>query len=213
MIASLTGTLKHVDEDRVQLEVGPILYEVLVPAVDLNYLEAAVGEDMTFHTLLYLQGDANGGNLEPRLLGFLRREDKKFFEKFITVKGIGPKKALKALALPVGEIAQAIESKDARFLCELPEIGKRTAETIVAELAGKVKDFATAFATGDRVGVVASSHRRTPAEEDAIQALIALGERRTDAEHLLDRARAANPGLATTDALLREMLRMRVVRT
>ena len=45
-------------------------------------------------------GDANGGNLEPRLIGFLRRDDKKFFEKFITVKGIGPKKALKALALP-----------------------------------------------------------------------------------------------------------------
>jgi Holliday junction DNA helicase RuvA len=75
---------------------------------------------MTFHTLLYLQGDANGGNLEPRLIGFLRREDKKFFEKFITVKGIGPKKALKALAVPVGEIAHAIESKDAKFLVELP---------------------------------------------------------------------------------------------
>src|SRR5215204_2000230 len=169
MIASLTGTLKHVDEDRVQLEVGPILYEVLVPAVDLNYLEAAIGEDMTFHTLLYLQGDANGGNLEPRLLGFLRREDKKFFEKFITVKGIGPKKALKALALPVGEIAQAIESKDARFLCELPEIGKRTAETIVAELSGKLEEFATPIAVSRAAG---RPTRHTEAEEDAIQVLM-----------------------------------------
>src|SRR3954447_15499390 len=171
MIASLTGTLKHVDEDRVQLEVGPILYEVLVPAVDLNYLEAAIGEEMTFHTLLYLQGDANGGNLEPRLLGFSRPGDKKFFEKFITVKGIGPKKALKALALPVGEIAQAIESKDARFLIELPEIGKRTAEQIIAELAGKVKDFASPVAAS-RAGGSPSAFRHSAAEEDAIQALI-----------------------------------------
>ena len=43
--------------------------------------------------------------------------------------------------MPVGEIAQAIESKDARFLCELPEIGKRTAETIIVELSGKVDQF------------------------------------------------------------------------
>lgn len=219
MIASLTGTLQRVDGDRIHLEVGPILYELLVPAADLDLLQAGVGEPMTFHTLLYLQGDANGGNLEPRLLGFLRRQDKKFFEKFITVKGIGPKKALKALALPVGEIARAIESKDARLLCELPEIGKRTAETIVAELSGKVKDFASplpealtaaAAAAGGRAAAFAG--RRTPSEEDAIQVLMALGERRTDAEHLLDRARAQNPAAKTADALSREMLRLRTVR-
>src|SRR6266516_1866963 len=144
MIASLTGELAHVDEDRIHLRVGPILYELLVPAADINRLKDDVGLEMTFHTWMYFQGDSNGGNIEPRLIGFLRREDKKFFEKFITVKGIGPKKALKALALPVGEIAQAIESKNTRFLIELPEIGKRMAEQIVAELAGKVAEFATA---------------------------------------------------------------------
>src|SRR5215213_9293356 len=143
MIASLTGTLAHVDEDRIHLQVGPILYELLVPAADVTRLNDDVGLEMTFHTMMYLQGDANGGNIEPRLLGFLRREDKKFFEKFITVKGIGPRKALKALAMPVGEIAQAIESKDARALTELPEIGKRTAEQIIAELSGKVQEFAS----------------------------------------------------------------------
>ena len=211
MIASLSGTLIHVDDDRIHLQVGPILYELLVPAADLNLLQAGVGEEMTFHTLLYLQGDANGGNLEPRLIGFLRREDKKFFEKFITVKGIGPKKALKALALPVGEIAHAIESKDARFLVELPEIGKRTAETIVAELSGKVKEFASAVPESSAATSLGGG-RRTPVEEDAIQALIALGERRIDAEHLLERAKQLAPNARTTNDLLREMLRMRTTR-
>src|SRR5687768_4551711 len=210
MIASLSGTLTHVDDDRIHLQVGPILYELLVPAADLNLLQAGVGEEMTFHTLLYLQGDANGGNLEPRLLGFLRREDKKFFEKFITVKGIGPKKALKALALPVGEIAHAIESKDARFLGELREIGKRTAETIVAELSGKVKEFAVAIPESSAVSL--GGLRRLPIEEDAIQALIALGERRVDAEHLLDHAKQAAPNLKSTNALLQEMFRLRTAR-
>ena len=210
MIASLAGTLTFVDEDRIHLQVGPILYELLVPAADVLRLNDDVGLEMTFHTLLYLQGDANGGNLEPRLIGFLRREDKKFFEKFITVKGIGPKKALKALAVPVGEIAHAIEAKDAKFLVQLPEIGKRTAETIVAELSGKVKDFVGTIPETSATSL--GGGRRTTVEEDAIQALIALGERRIDAEHLLDRAKQLAPNASTTNDLLREMLRMRTMR-
>ena len=212
MIASLTGTLTFVDEDRIHLQVGPILYELLVPAADVMRLNDDVGLEMTFHTLLYLQGDANGGNLEPRLIGFLRREDKKFFEKFITVKGIGPKKALKALAVPVGEIAHAIESKDAKFLVELPEIGKRTAETIVAELSGKVKEFASAIPETSAMSLGGGGGRRPQVEEDAIQALMALGERRIDAEHLLERAKQLAPNAKTTNDLLREMLRMRTMR-
>src|SRR3954449_12244829 len=125
MISALIGELRRVDEDRVHLKVGPILYELLVPASDVTELHASLGEELTFHTIFYLQGDASGGSLEPRLIGFLRPDDKRFFEKFITVKGIGPKKALKALVMPVGEIAQAIESRDARFLSGLPQIGKR----------------------------------------------------------------------------------------
>jgi Holliday junction DNA helicase RuvA len=206
LIASLTGTLRHVQEDRIHLAVGPILLELLIPAADHNELHSQVGEEMTLHTIFYFQGDAGGGgNIEPRLIGFLRINDKRFFEKFITVKGIGPRKALKAISKPVSEIAHAIESRDTRFLVGLPEIGKRTAELLVAELAGKVGGFAEAS-----VGTARSAGARRPgAEEDAIASLIALGERRIDAERLLDRARAANPSLVATDALVREMLRLR----
>ena len=214
MISALTGELRHVDEDRVHLQVGPMLCEVLVPASDVHLLQAGVGEQMTFHTILYLEGDAAGGNLEPRLLGFLRPEDKRFFEKFITVKGIGPKKALKALIYPAGEIAQAIESKDAKFLVGLPQIGKRMAELIVAELAGKVGEFAT-VSMDERAALGFAGGSRTTAEEDAIAALMALGERRADAEHLLDRAKQqyGDAKLKTTNDFVREMLRMRTVRS
>ena len=213
MISALTGELRQVDDDRIHLQVGPILCEVLVPASDVHLLQAGVGEQMTFHTILYLEGDAAGGNLEPRLLGFLRPDDKRFFEKFITVKGIGPKKALKALIYPAGEIAQAIESKDAKFLVGLPQIGKRMAELIVAELAGKVGEFATVSASERAaLGFAGAAGSRTTAEEDAIAALLDLGERRADAEHLLDRARQSNGNLKTTQALVHEMLRMRTVR-
>jgi Holliday junction DNA helicase RuvA len=208
MISALTGELVRVEDDRAHVRVGPILCELLVAAFDVEFLRNSVGEEIIFHTIFYLEGDSGGGNIEPRLVGFLRPQDKKFFQLFITVKGIGPKKALRALALPVGEIAQAIESRDTRYLVELPQIGKRMAELIVAELAGKAAAYAVP-SDKVRVGPAASVRARVADEEDAIQTLIALGERRVDAELLLDRARSAHPDLKKTDAFVREMLRLR----
>src|SRR3954447_26993834 len=193
MISALIRELRRVDEDRVHLKVGPVLYELLVPASDVTELQASLGEELTFHTIFYLQGDGSGGSLDPRLIGFLRADDKRFFEKFITVKGIGPKTALRAFTVPVGEIAQAIESKDARFLVQLDGIGKRTAELIIAELSGKVAEFATPMTATMRVGHGPVRGLRSEVEEDAIAALMQLGERRIDAEHLLDRVKQANP--------------------
>ena len=209
MISAITGELKRVDEDRVQLSCGPILYELLVPAADVTELQVNLGEQVTFHTIFYLEGDAARGNLEPRLIGFIRAEDRKFFERFTTVKGIGVKTALRALTVPVGQIAQAIEAKDARALVHLKGIGKRTAELMVAELAGKMADFATGYGTKAVVGGAAP---KPSFEEDAIRGLMALGEPRPVAERLLERVRQTHPEVATTNALLREMLRLRTVR-
>jgi Holliday junction DNA helicase RuvA len=216
MICALTGELRRVGEDRIELAVGPTLYELLVPAFDRGELHASLGQQMTLHTIFYLQGDAGGGAIEPRLIGFVRAADKRFFERFITVKGIGPRKALRALSVPVGEIASAIEAKDARALVKLPEIGKRTAEQIIAELAGKVTEFAAPL---DRSAARAPARglAHTAAEEDAIAALVALGERRPDAEHLLERAKSggrlatngADASPADTAPLVQEMLRLR----
>lgn len=207
MISALTGELHRVDEDRIHLQAGAILYELLVPASDVAELQTSRGETLTLHTIFYIGGDPSRGGLEPTLIGFMRPEDRKFFNLFTTVKGIGPKTALKALTVPVGEIARAIESKDSKFLVGLNGIGKRTAELIVAELAGKVKAFATGYGTK---ATVVSPNRRPSIEEDAILALMAMGERRPDAERLLERAKQSNPEASNTDLLLREMLRMRL---
>jgi Holliday junction resolvasome RuvABC DNA-binding subunit len=110
-------------------------------------------------------------------------------------------------------VAQAIESKDTRFLVGLPQIGKRMAELIVAELAGKVQEFAVAGVGGKMNAAALGAPRRPAFEEDAISTLMALGERRADAEHLLERARQSDGGLKSTEALVREMLRMRTVRS
>lgn len=209
MISAITGELTNVDTDRIYLQVGPILYELLIPAADAPLLQAGTGKPMTFYTLMYFEGDPGGGGMEPRLIGFLQPQDRQFFQKFITVKGIGPKKALKALIHPCGEIAAAIENRDTRFLTSLPTIGKRMAEQIIAELSGKVQEFVVVGATRS---VAASRSARSPIEEDAIATLMALGERREAAESLLERAKQLDPPPTTTEALVREMFRLRTVR-
>lgn len=211
MIAALTGELCRVLERSVLLQAGPIQYELLVPAADLAELHTQIGRELTFHTIFYFEGDASRGGLEPRLIGFQRSEDRGFFKKFTTVKGIGPKTALRALSVPVGQVAAAIESRNARFLTGLDGIGKRTAELIIAELAGKLALYAAGPApkAGEAPAVVGTL---SDSEKDAVEALVQLGERRPDAERLLDRARRANPAAQSTEALLSEMLRLRTAR-
>lgn len=214
MIAAVTGELREVGEDRVWVAVGPMVLEVLVPASELPALSAVVGGEVKFHTLMYLEGESGGGNSEPRLLGFRSLSDKRFFEKFITVKGIGPRKALRALEVDIADVAAAIEGKDPKKLSTLPGIGKRLAEQIIAELAGKVEEFAVGAGKGGAFQAakgVPPGVARSPAEEDAILTLMTLGERRGDAETLLERARneLGSAAMSGTDTLVRTMLRLR----
>src|SRR5262245_17835355 len=127
MLAAITGRIKSVGETSALLEVGPMVYEVLLCAADARNLAESIGQSMMFQTLMYLEGDPNRGNLEPRLIGFTAPRDKQFFELFTTVNGIGPRKALKALTAPISDVARAIETGNTRFLVDLPQIGKRLA--------------------------------------------------------------------------------------
>ncbi len=213
MISSLTGELVDVDVDRnrVRVRCQPFTLELLVPAADVSILAADVGTTQEFATIFYLEGDPNRGNLEPRLIGFRAARDREFFELFTTVKGIGTRTALRALSAPVGQIAADIEARDTRALARLSGIGTRTAELIVAELAGKVLAFADPIGSSG-AAPAAAIERLTPAEQDAVAGLMALGERRPDAQRLLERAKAANPAAATTEQLMRDMLRLRTTR-
>jgi Holliday junction DNA helicase RuvA len=125
----------------------------------------------------------------------LHPADRAFFTKFVKVKGIGMRKALKALAEPMARTAAAIEGGDTAMLGRLPGIGKRAAEQIVAELRGKMK----AFATGEAADGEPASVDWTRDQRDALEILVgALRERREDAERWLARAGmlAAEPASA-----------------
>ena len=77
----------------------------------------------------------------PRKIGFLTEHELDFFDLFCTVDKIGAKKALKAMARGVRDIADAVNRGDTRWLTTLPGIGATTAEQIVTTLKRKITPF------------------------------------------------------------------------
>jgi Holliday junction DNA helicase RuvA len=189
MIVRLTGTLAEVFEDSIILEREGVAREVLVPQFAVAELAVYRGQQVTLHTIQFYEGNHSSGNLVPRMLGFLHREDRFFFERLIGVKGIGPKKALKALSQPVRQIASWIESGDAKELARLPGIGKRAAELVIATLRGKMHDLAVAGAAGARPAQLSSAQR------DALEVLVAWGDGRGECERWLERAAQLHPAI------------------
>ena len=208
MIARITGTLAELDTDAntVLLEVDDIGYEIMVPGYAVSDLSEQLRRSITFYCLEYYEaGGTVGGNLIPRLIGFPQSQDKAFFQRFISVKGIGIRKALRALAKPLADIAYCIEEGDTKMLTTLPEIGKRTAEQVVAELRGKMGEFAIA-ATGR---AAKADKAMTEIEKEAIEILLQLGERRVEAEELVGRAAKHFSDINSTDALVQAVYRMK----
>jgi Holliday junction DNA helicase RuvA len=142
MITKLTGLLTRVLDDEVRVQIGPIEYQVLVSEAVRRQIQMRVGQEVTFHVTEYLEGNSGGNRFVPRRIGFNTEAELEFFDLFCTVEKIGVKKALKAMARPVKEIADAISRQDARWLSTLPGIGATTAEQIVTTLKRKVTRFA-----------------------------------------------------------------------
>ncbi len=201
MIRKIAGRLEAVEGLGVLIALPGtgLTYEVLVPAYLGERLIERIGRDVELVTLEYLEGQGQGASFIPRIVGFGAAHDRRFYELLTTVKGMGNRKALKALAIEPSAFARAVAERDARALQQLPEIGKRMAETVIAELTGKVDAFVS------YEGVEIKPRAALPAtgpSMEAIATLVALGEVRTEAERLVERAIARDAKLATAEAIV-----------
>ncbi len=182
MITNISGTLSQLAEDRATLQVGPLAYEVLIPDFVRSQLQSCMGQEISLHTIFYLDGNPTQGRLSPRLVGFLSQVEREFFELFCSVDGVGAKKALRAMVRPVKDVATLIENQDVKGLSGLTGVGPATGERIIAKLRRKMPKFA--------LMVTAES---TPAEESkrdiieqTYQVLCNLGHSESDARQLID---------------------------
>jgi Holliday junction DNA helicase RuvA len=200
MITAITGALNRVLEEEVRLQAGPFEYAVLVPEFVRRQLQTRLGEELTLHTLQFLEGNQMSNRLVPRLVGFLGEDDLAFFELLCTVDKVGVKKALKALARPPREVADAIQREDAKWLSTLPGFGKATAETAITALKRKVMKFAMA-PTGMN-GTPAPKAAANTVIEDAYRALLSVGHNPQDARNRLDAVLAGGKTFESVEALL-----------
>ena len=102
MITKIHGKLVQLEDEFCTLDVPPFEYQVLIPEFTRRQLQALTGQDISLHTLHYMEGNAaQGGKLTPRLIGFTTVIEREFFEMFCSVDGVGVKKALRGMVRPV----------------------------------------------------------------------------------------------------------------
>lgn len=213
MIDQLEGQLVEVRTGSVAVRHEALTYEILTPVRDEVHWRNHEGEMIGLHTIDYLESQGQGSFFLPRLIGFVSESDRDFFRMFTTVKGIGYRKALRAMAMPTESLAEAIASRDVSMLKTLPEIGKRTAETIIAELHDKVEGFILTITGGGRVVSVEDGRgsatieakpesRRRMMARDAVAVLVQLGENRMVASQWVDRVLAENEKIETVERIV-----------
>jgi Holliday junction DNA helicase RuvA len=116
------------------------------------------------------------------------------------VDKVGVKKALKALARPPKEVADAIQREDAKWLSTLPGFGKAMAESVMTTLKRKVTRFALSPASIN--GTPAPSAAAGTVIEDAYRALLSVGHNPADARARLDAVLAGGKTFESVEALL-----------
>jgi Holliday junction DNA helicase RuvA len=171
MIAHLHGTIAEKFNNSVIVDVHGVGYEVQVPLGDFEH--GTLGDEVKFYTYHHVREQTE------ELFGFSTLASKKMFELLITVQGVGPKAALSILSLASGEtVRNALANGDAAYISKASGVGKKTAERVVVDLADKV---GAAIARND--GVIQTELNMN---DEAMEALIALGYNLTDAMSALD---------------------------
>ncbi|MGE4357738.1 MAG: Holliday junction branch migration protein RuvA [Candidatus Omnitrophota bacterium] len=205
MISRIEGKIVEKKDNQIILEVQGICYEVLIPPtvmynIEKNYSEKDVISLVTYH---YHQIEPNRSI--PVLIGFTNEVEREFFEHFISVSGVGPRTAVKALNIPISRIARAIDEGDIGILSSLPGIGRQRAKEIIAKLQGKIGKFGLI----QDEEVTREKIEKDNLEKEALAILLQLQYKKYEAEKMIKEALARNPDIENTEELLNEIYRNR----
>ena len=198
MITRITGHLAALKDDVLTLRIDAFEHEVLIPEFTRRQLQRELNQEISLHTIEYLEGNPMQGRMTPRLIGFLSEVDREFFELFCSVDGVGARKALRAMVRPVKEVATAIEEQDTKSLSALPGIGPAMAERIIAKLRRKVPKFALMVARQQ----AAEAAVQPDVVSETYEVLRTLGHSESDARRLLDAALSAKKQYKDVQSLL-----------
>jgi len=205
MIARISGKIIQKNQDCLLIDINGISYEVFIPATVMQRVEHENNNEIKLITYHYHQVEPSRST--PVLIGFLNEVEKEFFEIFITVSGIGPRAALRALNQPISLIAKAIDEGDTDFLRSLPGIGQQRAREIIAKLQNKVGKFGLMQDSSD------AKVKDAPldAEQEALSVLMQLQYKRNEALGMIKKAFERKPDIKTTEEILNEVYKQKKI--
>lgn len=206
MITRLSGTLVELSDTNAAVDIHGLTYDLALPSGLILKLrsEGRTGQGITFYTMYYIESGDKRAALFPRLVGFDNPIDREFFQLITQVQGMGVRKALKSLTLPVAEIASAIELKQGSRLATLPGIGKKMAERMITELHGKTAKFALAKSTSALSAELPVAGR---VRDDVLIVLEQLQYGRNESEAMIDDALSAGVPLGDVESFLQELFK------
>jgi Holliday junction DNA helicase RuvA len=173
VIAHLRGRLLSKLPHQAIVEAGGVGYDVAISVGTFTALPSENAE-VSLHIHTQVREDTLA------LFGFLTRDEKRVFERLITVSGVGPKLAVTILSgLSTERLVSAIRGQDHAMLVKVPGVGKKLAERLVVELKDKLEDMAVAPAASPPAG---------PAADDVLSALVNLGYSRPAAQKAIESA-------------------------
>jgi Holliday junction DNA helicase RuvA len=207
MISRLRGTVREQRDTYVLLDVHGVCYEIFMGPSILQALPERVGPDGEVEVITFHYQQLEVGRGIPMLIGFLNEIEREFFSRFISVSGVGPRAALKALTMPIPVIAQAIDEGDLTLLRSLPGIGEQRAKEIVAKLQGKVGKYALMRAGASSAHTLQGKQPAVELEDEAVKVLVQLEYKKLEAKQMVSSALARNSKVQTVEELLNEVYR------
>lgn len=199
MIKGIRGLLTKKNEGAVYITLGGFCYEINIPKTVYLQITQKPGEEVDLVIYHYMKMEKN--KAVPVMIGFIEELERDFFEKFISVSGIGPRAALKAFDKPISRIARAVEDGDIDFLTGLYGIGKQKAKHIVASLQGKVGRFV--LLKEEKEGETLSlPERARELKAEAGQILRRLQYNPKEIDSMVDKALKSRPEINTVEELL-----------
>jgi Holliday junction DNA helicase RuvA len=192
MYAYLQGKFTYKSPAQVYVDINGVGYEVNISLNTYSHIQLL--EEGKLYTYLQIKED---GHI---LYGFFDRMEKDMFIMLIGISGVGAATARMMLSnLKPDEINRAIAQGNVKVLEGVKGIGKKTAERLILELKDKVGKIISDI----NIPVTASSSL----QQDALNALIALGISRPQAEASIQKLVLAEPSITNLEELIKKSLK------
>lgn len=192
MYAYLQGKFTYKSPALVYVDVNGIGFEVHISFNSFSHIQNL--EEGKLFTHLQVKEDGHV------LYGFFDRGEKDMFLLLIGISGVGAATARMMLSsLKPEELSRAIIQGNVKLLESVKGIGKKTAERLVLELRGKMGK--------QSLDTNLSVHVGNSLEQDALNALTALGIPRSQAEQSIQKVILAEPSVLKLEDLIKKALK------